>query len=214
MSARRGGLGREGRHERSILAHWLGNPYLHGMRIADLRLTFLFVLAMLGPLATASMAQTRHAAAAKHPPAGAAPKSLGTFDDWQAATHAEGGTLVCYAFTRAAASAPALAGRGEVVLTVAQRPGARDTVAISAGFAYATGAAVAVVVDQQPAQDFYTAQRSAFARDGAATVAALHKGRRAVAKSPGPKNTAITDQFSLRGFDAAYAAAVKACPGK
>ena len=192
----------------------MGNPYLQRMRIADLSLIFVLALSAVVPFAAPAVAQTHHAAVAKLPPAGATPKSLGKFDDWQAATHEEGGTLVCYAFTRAASSAPALAGRGEVVLTVAQRPGARDTVAISAGFAYAASAAVAVVVDQQPALDFYTAQRSAFARDGAAAVAALHKGKRVVAKSPGPKNTAVTDQFSLRGFDAAYAAAVKACPGK
>ena len=189
------------------------------MRIANLRLNLLRasvalpVLAALALSAAPATAETHHVAA-RRPPTATAPKSLGKFEDWQAATHQEGKTLVCYAFTRATASAPVLAGRGEVVLTVAQRPGARDTVAISAGFAYAAGAAAAVAVDQQPPLEFYTAQRSAFARDGAATVALLRKGSRVVVKSPGPKNSTVTDQFSLRGFEAAYAAAVKACPGK
>ena len=57
---------------------------------------------------------------------------------------------MCYAFTRAQSSAPAVPGRGDVVLTVTERTGGRDAVAISAGFAYAANAAVAVNVDQQP----------------------------------------------------------------
>jgi hypothetical protein len=61
---------------------------------------------------------------------------------------------------------------------------------------------------------FYTSQRSAFARDGHAVVGAFERGRLAVAKSPGPRNAAVTDTFSLRGFSPAYAAMNKACSGK
>jgi len=189
----------------------MGSPYLLAMRII---IAFLGCCLVLPALTTPSLAQTRHAASSKPAPSPSGPKSLGKFGDWQAATHSESGTLICYAFTRAASSAPAIAGRGDIVLTVTQRPGARDTVAISAGLAYAAGASVAVMVDQQPPVDFYTAQRSAFARDGKAAVAAFHKGKRIAAKSPGPKGAPVIDQFSLNGFDAAYAAAVKACPGK
>jgi hypothetical protein len=142
-----------------------------------------------------------------------APKAIGKFDDWQAATHVEGGQTVCYAFTRAAGSTPSLPGRGDVVLTVTQRPALRDAVAISAGFTYATGAAVDVQVDQT-ALEFYTAQRSAFARDGHAVVNGLQKAGKMVAKSPGPRNAQVADTFSLKGFSAAYAAINKACPPK
>ena len=93
-------------------------------------------------LASPVLAQNR----ANHPPArspsrsaAAAPRSIGTFDDWQGATHVEAGATVCYAFTRANSSVPALPGRGEVVLTVTQRPSGRDAVAISAGFPYPSG---------------------------------------------------------------------------
>jgi Invasion associated locus B (IalB) protein len=123
------------------------------------------------------------------------------------------GQQVCYAFVRASGSQPALPGRGEVVLTVTQRPGGRDAVAISAGFAYAAGAEVQVGVDQTQL-GFYTASRSAFAHDGHAAVAAFEKGRQAVAKSPGPRGGVVSDSFSLRGFSAAYAAINKACPAK
>ena len=174
-------------------------------------------LTLAALLATSALAQSRPAHTAPRPaarPAAAAPRSIGKFDDWTAATHQEGGQTVCYAFTRAATSAPALPGRGDVVLTVTQRPGsARDAVAISAGFAYAANAEVAMQVEGT-SLPFYTSQRSAFAREGHAVTVAFEKGRQAVAKSPGPRNATVTDTFSLHGFSAAYAAINKACPGK
>ena len=177
---------------------------------------FLIVMAAaaLPPLALAQAKAPAHAPAHAAPrPGNPAPKSIGKFDDWQAATHQEAGQQVCYAFVRASSSQPALPSRGEVVLTVTQRPGGRDAVAISAGFAYAAGTEVQMGVDQAQIA-FYTANRSAFARDGKAAVAAFEKGRQAVAKSPGPRNVTVSDTFSLRGFSPAYAAINKACPAK
>lgn len=178
----------------------------------------VLVLMMLPMWPSLALAQTKtatHPAAhAPAPPAAsAAPKSIGKFDDWQAATHQEGGQLVCYAFVRAGGSQPALPGRGDVVLTVTQRSSGRDSVAISAGFPYAADTEAQMTVDQVQIA-FYTAGRSAFARDGRAAVAAFAKGREAVAKSPGPRNISVTDTFSLRGFSPAYAAINKACPAK
>ncbi len=174
----------------------------------------LAALALLASLPAA--AQTRPAHPPAHPPArppANAPKSIGKWDDWQAATHQEAGQLVCYAFTRATASSPSLPGRGDVVLTVTQRQGGRDAVAITAGFAYASSAEVQVVADQATLP-FYTANRSAFARDGKAAVTSFDKARQAVARSPGPRNAPVADTFSLRGFSPAYAAISKACPAK
>ena len=169
-------------------------------------------------LAMPAVAQTKKPAAPAHPatPAPAAPagpKQIGKFDDWTAATHLESGQTVCYAFVRAQSSSPALPGRGAVILTVTERASGRDAVAIEAGFTYATNAAVTLQVDQT-GLDFYTAQRNAFSRDGKAVVAAFHKGGRAIARSPGPKDAVVTDTFSLKGFTAAYAAIAKACPPK
>ena len=172
----------------------------------------LALVALLGvpALVAPASAQTVKAPANTTKPAG--PKAIGKFEDWTAATNREAGQTVCYAFTRALSSTPALSGRGDVVLTVTERTGGRDAVAISAGFTYAANAAVAVAIDTQPAVDFYTAQRSAFARDGHATVQAFLKSRQVVATSPAPKNAQVADTFSLKGFNAAYAAIVKACP--
>ena len=139
------------------------------------------------------------------------PKLLGHFEDWTAATHLEGGQTVCYAFTRAVNSAPALPGRGEVVMTVAERPTGRDSVAIAAGYTYPQGSEVTVQVDQS-AISFYTAQRSAFAREGAAAVGDFERGRQAIARETGPRGTPVVDTFSLRGFAQAHQAIVRACP--
>lgn len=141
------------------------------------------------------------------------PKALGTFDDWQAATYAEGGQTVCYAFTRPIKSDPVIAGRGRVLLTVTQRASLRDAVSLGAGFAYPAKAEVKVMADST-ALDFYTANRSAFARDGHAAVLAFEKANHAVATSPGPKDKPVVDSFSLKGFTAAYNAVSKACPAK
>jgi len=144
-------------------------------------------------------------------PTPSGPKQIGKFEDWTTATHQEGGNTVCYAFTRAQSSSPSVQGRGQVILTVTHRQSGRDAVAIEAGFSYPANAAVTVQVDQT-GLDFYTAQRNAFARDGKAAVAAFQKGSRAIARSPGPRDTQVTDTFSLKGFSGAYAAINKACP--
>ena len=154
-----------------------------------------------------------HKPAEHHPPAGAAPKELGKFDDWTAATYAQAGQTVCYAFTRAQDSKPALPGRGQVLLTVTERPAARDSVALEAGFTFAPKAAVTVQVDQTKL-DFYTADHNAFALDSKAAIAAFDRGAKAVAHMPAPHDKAVTDTFSLHGFSAAHAAILKACPAK
>ena len=181
----------------------------------------LSLLSLLAAFATvpivAYSARPAHPVAAKPAAhtAPAAPRSIGKFDDWTAATHQEAGQTVCYAFTRATSSSPSMPGRGDVVLTVTQRPGgARDAVAISAGFPYVANAQVPVQVDQNAAIPFYTAQRSAFAPDGHAVVEAMERGSKAVAKSPAPRNAVVTDTFNLHGFSPAYAAINKACPSK
>jgi hypothetical protein len=171
------------------------------------------VLLGAGPAPAASTPAHKAASAAPAKPAAkaAGPQSIGKFEDWTAATHQEGGQTVCYAFTRAQTSSPALPNRGSVILTVTERPSLRDTAAIDAGFTYPPNTNVTVQVDQT-GLDFYTSGRNAFARDGKAVVAAFGRGSRAIARSPGAKE--VTDSFSLKGFGAAYAAIVKACPAK
>ncbi|MDA8250263.1 MAG: invasion associated locus B family protein [Rhodospirillales bacterium] len=173
------------------------------MRALPILSAFLAFLA-LPVLADTVQKPTHHAKTA-------GPKAIGTFEDWTAATNKEAGQTVCYAFTRARASAPALPGRGDVVLSVTERSSGRDAVAISAGFAFAANADGRLSVESA-SFDLYTAQRSAFARDGHAAVKAMEHGHEAVAHLPGPKGAEVSDTFSLHGFDKAYAAIVRRCP--
>ena len=144
---------------------------------------------------------------------GGKPVSIGKFDDWIAATHAEAGQPICYAFTRAQTSTPAMTGRGAVILTVTHRVSGRDSVAMEAGYGYVQNAAVTVNADQT-SLEFYTAARAAFARNGRAAITAFESASRATARGPGPRDTKVVDTFSLKGFAAAYAAISKACPPK
>ncbi len=174
----------------------------------------VLILALLVPAVADAADMKKPAPPAKG--AAAAPsdgrKSIGKFDDWEAVTYQESGQTVCYAGTRAQKSSPAIPNRGEVILWVTERHGLRDIVAIGAGMTYPDKATVTVQVDQS-GLDFYTdasRPKNAFARDNKATVAAFQRGSRAIARSPGTKD--VTDTFSLKGFGAAYAAIVKACP--
>ena len=173
----------------------------------------LLILLALPLLAPAPALAQPHKPAPTTAAQSAGPKAIGRFEDWTAATNTEGGQSICYAFTRANHSTPAVPGRGDVVLTVTQRASGRDAVAISAGFAYPANAAVTVQVDQT-ALEFYPAGRSAFARDGHATVSTFGRGHQVTARAPGPHNAAVADTFSLRGFGKAYEAISKACPAK
>lgn len=162
----------------------------------------------------AAIAPANAAPPAKPPPQTAGgPKLIGKFEDWKAATHQESGATVCYAFTAATGSSPALPGRGQVIVTITQRPTLRDAVAMEAGFPYGANAVVTMQVDQT-SLEFYTDKRNAFARDGKAVAAAFIKGAKATAKSPGPKGATVLDTFSLKGFGEAFKAINKACPAK
>jgi hypothetical protein len=175
----------------------------------------ILLLALLVPVAAqVSPAAAQPKPAAKPPAAAApAPKPIGAFEEWQAATYDEGGQTVCYAFTKARTSSQKLPGRGEIILTVTQRVAMRDAVSISAGFEYPTNASVDVQSDKGKFE-FYTAKRSAFARDGHAVIAALSASRQVTAKSPHPQKKEVIDTFGLKGFAKAYEAINKACPPK
>jgi hypothetical protein len=142
------------------------------------------------------------------------PASIGRFEDWEAATLTERGQKVCYAFTRAAASNPAVQGRGEVVLIVTHRGRSRDEVAVRAGYTYPANAEPAGTVEAAGgniALAFFAAGEAAFARDRAAAVAAFERGRALRLAGPGPRGGTVTDMFSLRGFTAARRAINEAC---
>ena len=137
------------------------------------------------------------------------PQKLGDFQSWIAATYAEGGQKVCYAFARASKSEPA---RQNVLLTVTHRPSARDTVTVSAGYAFPRNAEAQAQVGGTELP-FYTHGSTAAARDGAAAVRAFRNGREVTLRSPGANGRGqVVDVFPLAGFGAAYEAIGKECP--
>jgi invasion protein IalB len=135
----------------------------------------------------------------------------GKFGDWTAATYGSGTAKACYAFTTATHSDPDLPGRGQVMLTVTDRAGARDEVTLSAGYIYPPKAVVQLTVGDAKI-DFYTSGENAFTTDGTAAIAAFKNGSAAEAKSSAPHDRKVKDEFSLSGFSGAYGAIAAACP--
>lgn len=98
------------------------------------------------------------------------------------------------------------------MLIVTHRANQRDQVAIRPGHTFARGAEAALIVGNATLP-FFTANDTAFAREGAAVVAALRTGREALSRGPGPNNRGVSaDVFSLQGFTAAYNDITRACP--
>jgi hypothetical protein len=166
------------------------------------------VAALCLGLAVAGASQAQAAKRAAH---SWTPVPLGKFGDWKAATHPEAGVTVCYAYSFATSSRPAMQGRGNVVLTISQRPNERDAVAVLLGYQVLPHAGARVQAGGQDLH-FYLEGRSAFAPHGAEAIAAFAAGREAVGHFPGPRNVTFTDTFSLNGFAAAYQASLAACP--
>ena len=144
------------------------------------------------------------------PALAAGPTSLGVFSDWTSAEYDSGGAHVCYAFTRAIGSAKT---PSAAMIIVSERATSRDEVVVNATSAYPAKTEVAVQIDRQPPMSFYTAGKSAFSRDGRATVIGMQKGSAATAAWD-RKGGKESEKFSLAGFSAAYGAIVKACRAK
>jgi hypothetical protein len=85
-------------------------------------------------------------------------------------------------------------------------------VAVRAGYTFPRGAETRLIIGQAELA-FFTAQDTAFARDGRAAVQAMRGGREAISRGPGPNNRGqSSDVFPLAGFTAAYDAISRECP--
>ncbi len=175
------------------------------MHITSVCFLGLSLALMAIPAAAAPKSSTPTPAAA----GSTAPKELGRFQNWIAATYSENGHEICYAFTRAGNEDPAT-GTGPV-LSVTDRPSGRNQVAIGGGPTYPKDAEMTVQVDQA-GLDFYTSGHDAFARDNNAATAAFSRGLTAVARAPAAHGAETTLTFNLAGFTLAHDAVEKACP--
>lgn len=139
------------------------------------------------------------------------PRILGVFGRWSAAVDTENGQKLCYAYTSPTRMSHR---RSEVYLSVMHGSQGRNQVGLMAGYRYPRGTSVTTTVGQTRLP-FYTEGNSAFARNGAAAVAAFRTGSEAVLRGPraaGRPQGTVVDTFSLRGFTAAHAAISRECP--
>lgn len=178
----------------------------------------LLLVAILLSSASAEAAGTK----AKADPVPAGPKLLDKFDDWTAIESAEGNAKICYMVARPTKSEPASARRGEILLTVTDRPSAKrlNEVSFRSGYPYKDGAPVTVEVEKKKFE-FFTKPSvdpdGAWTRDAAmdkALVDAMRAGNSLTVKGVSSRGTETTDHFSLSGFTKAHAAISKACGGR
>ncbi|WP_426959883.1 invasion associated locus B family protein [Muricoccus radiodurans] len=114
---------------------------------------------------------------------------------------------MCYAFTQLAG------GRSpNSILTVSHRPDGRNQVAVRLDRRVRRNADVIVTAGSTSLR-FYTAQGTAFARDGNAAIAAFRRGQNVVVRSPAANGRGtVSNTYSLSGFSAAYNAISRECP--
>lgn len=171
-------------------------------------------------------------AGAAQTPAADAPKPLGVFKSWTAATYGTGPDKACYAFTTTNFKTPkpqsnryvALGSKPKPkakpkpksakppgMLTVTERAAFRDEISLSQGMTYPKGTKVTLAVGSTTLK-FFTKDNMAYAMKGAATTKAFLAGSSVVATATLPKGKPVTEKFGLDGFTAAYKAIEKACP--
>ena len=105
--------------------------------------------------------------------------------------------------------------RGDILLFVTYRPGAKGEVSFSGGYPFAGGSTVTLDVDGTSFDLFSDGEWawSGGPTDDDAILAALKKGSSATLTAHSAKGTQTKDSFSLRGFTAAMEEAAKQCAG-
>jgi hypothetical protein len=105
--------------------------------------------------------------------------------------------------------------RGDILLFVTYRPGAKGEVSFSGGYPFAGGSTVTLDVDGTSFDLFSDGEWawSGGPTDDDAILAALKKGSAATLTAHSAKGTQTKDSFSLRGFTAAMEEAAKQCAG-
>ena len=145
------------------------------------------------------------------------PGELGKFGVWDTFVDLEAGKPVCYMVAKPSKSDGTYKARGDVMLTITQRPARKeaDVVSIVAGYQYKVDSDVAVNVDKE-AWAFFSRGERAWARDSAtdkAVTRAILKGNMLVTKGTSIRGTPTTDTFPLSGATKAYNAIMQACKG-
>jgi Invasion associated locus B (IalB) protein len=160
----------------------------------------------------------RHHAAHVHKPAPAAVKTLGSAGAWTAYDSHESSGRVCYIASEPEKQTPSGFARKQPMAMVALRPAANSAKVVSfvAGYPLKPESNVVLEIDGHkfalfPKDDAAWARTSDLDRT---IIAALAKGRTAVARGEPQHGRATADVYSLAGFSKALAMIDKACGGK
>jgi invasion protein IalB len=145
----------------------------------------------------------------------AAPKVIGTHQDWQSYLLVEGKSRVCYMASQPQKKEPAAAKRGDVLVFVTHRPADKEqnVVNFHAGYTLKPDTDVHVVIGDS-SFDLFTKGDTAWTRgtkDDKAMVDEMMKGSTMTVTGESDRGTKTVDTYSLRGFTAAYKDINKAC---
>ena len=189
-------------------------PYLSGMPAPRSTAAIMPALPFLAAALLWPTAEVAAQQAQQQPP-----QRIGEFQSWTAASQAEGGQKVCYAFTRATRS-EGVPNRAvnTVLLVVTHRPKERDQVALQAGYAYPrnaeAGDPVQVSVGGSECRFLHLRAAAPLPAMARRRSRRMRNGREAVARGPLPNGGRgqASDTFSLAGFGAAHDAISRECP--
>ena len=146
----------------------------------------------------------------------AAPRVLGTFNDWEAYQLIEGANQrTCYMASQPTKKEPGNVKRGDVLVFVTHRPAdkERDVVNVQFGYPLKAGADVQLAVGDAKFNLFPNGE-AAWTRgpaDDKTLVGAMMKGAAMTVVGLSERGTKTVDSYSLRGFTAAYREITKAC---
>ena len=149
------------------------------------------------------------------PALAAAPKVLGTYQDWQSYLLVEGNRRVCYMASAPQKKEPATAKRGDVLMFVTHRPADKEQGVVNVHIGYTLNANrdVRVVIGDK-SFDLFTKGDTAWTRadkDDKAMVQEMMKGSTLTVAGESDRGTKTVDTYSLKGFSAAYKEINKAC---
>ena len=145
-----------------------------------------------------------------------APQKIGDYDDWSAFSYKEGKNIVCYMASSPQKSEGKYTRRGEAYMVITHRPADKtfDVVNFVAGYTYKNDAPIVAKIGKYSTDDFFADNDKAWTMSPEVDkklVEEMKKGERLILDGTSTKGTATKDQYSLKGFTAAYRAISAKC---
>jgi hypothetical protein len=161
------------------------------------------------------IALTAIAAALSGPALAAAPKPVGSYQDWNVYTVDDSNGLLCYAASQPKKEDGNWTRRGARAVIVAKLPGAdpNEQVSVQPGYAFKVGTDAQVTVDGREFRLFTKGEHAwtNSPKDDETLIAAMKAGSNMSVRATSTRDTWSLDTYSLKGFTAAYNAMRDAC---